>query len=146
MQWETVDTPFHIHSVPLPALRAALSDASGTTPYLDIIEYPMNALLNDEHSSILAHFYDLLLSGHKVEALHLGDFTLLPKKSPRGVVVNGCPLSNLPVLWKLFFMVITQALQIWLVQHGRISCIQMAGRWPTSTVDPLCVVSDWIQQ
>ena len=77
----------------------------------------MVSLLNDEHMSILANFYNRLLLGCKVETLHFGDFTLLPKKSPHGVVANGRPLSNLSVIWKLFSMVITKALQTWLTYH-----------------------------
>ena len=93
---------------------------------------------------ILVNFYNLLLSGCKVEALHFGDFfgDLLPKKRPHGVVVNGRPLSNLSVPWKLFSMVITKALQSWLVCHGRISRTGMAVQRSTSVVDLLRVVFD----
>ena len=96
--WKPPSTPFHIPLVSLSALRVALSNTSRTTPYRDLIEYPMVSLLNGEHLSILANFSNRLLSGCKVETFHFGDFTLLPKKSPHGVVVNGRPLSNLSVI------------------------------------------------
>ena len=72
-------------------------------------------------------------------------FTLLPKKSPHGVVANGRPLSNLSVIWKLFSMVITKALQTCLTDHDRMSRTQMAMQCSTSVVD-LRVVFDRIQQ
>ena len=106
----------------------------------------MVSLLHDEHMSILANFYNRLLSGYKVEILHSGDFTLLPKRSPHGVVANGRRLSNLSVIWKLFSMVITKALQSWLTDHDRISRTQMAMQRSTSVVDLLRVVFDWIRQ
>ena len=106
----------------------------------------MVSLLNDEHMSILANFYNCLLSGCKVETLHFGDLTLLPKKSPHGVVAKGRPLSNLSVIWNLFSMVIMKALQTWLTGHNHISCTQMAMQSPTSVVDLLRIVFDWIQQ
>ena len=106
----------------------------------------MVSLLNDEHMSILANFYNRLSLGCEVETLHFGDFTLLPKKSPHGVVANGRPLSNFSVIWKLFSMVITKALQTWLTDHDRISRTQMAMRRSTSVVHLLRILFDWIQQ
>ena len=135
MECESLVVPFHIPSVLLHALRVVLFDASTTTPYRDLIQYPMVSLLNDEHLSILANFYNLLLSSYKVETLQYGDCILLPKKSSHGVVANGRPLSNLLVLLKLFSMVITKALQTWLVHHGRISCTRMAMQQSDSVVD-----------
>ena len=96
--------------------------------------------------SILATFYNRLFLGCKVETLHFGDFTLLPKKSPHGVVANGRPLSNLSVIWKLFSMVITKVLQTWLTDHNRMSRAQMAMQCSTSVVDLLRIVFDRTQQ
>ena len=73
---------------------------------------------------------------------HFGEFTLLPKKRPHGVAANRRPLSNLSVIWKLFPMVVTKALQAWLTDHGRISCTQMAMQRSTSIVDLLCIIYD----
>ena len=103
--------PFHIPLVCLSALHVALSDTSRTTPYCDLIEYPIISLLNDGHLFILTNFYSCLLSSYKVDTFHFGDFTLLPKKSPHGLVANGRPVSNLSVISKLFSVVVTKTLQ-----------------------------------
>ena len=145
MAWKSPSTPFHIALVSLSALRASLSATFWTTRHRDLIERPMVALLRDDHMSILAYFHNRLLSGCKVETLHFGCFTLLPKKSPHVVVGNGCPLSNLSVIWKLFSTVITKALQIWLTDHNHISCTQRAMQRSTSVVGLLRMVFGWIQ-
>ena len=142
----TAGRAFPYSLVSLSALRAALSDTSRTTPYRDLIEYPTVSLPNNEHMSILANFYNRLLSGRKVENLPFGGFTLLPKKSPHGLVVNGRPLSNLSVIWKLFSMVITKALHTWMTDYNHISRTRMAMQCSTSVVDPQRVIFDWIQQ
>ena len=85
MKWDLPHAPFHIPSVALPSLRAALSDVSRTTPQWDLIQYPISSLRIDDHLWILICFYNGLLLGYKRDALHFGDFTLLPKKSPHGV-------------------------------------------------------------
>ena len=144
--WKEPGTLFHIPAVSLSALRAVLSDTSRTNPYRDLIEHPMVSLVDDEHMTILAKFYNRLLSGCKVEILHFWDSALVAKKSPHGVVANGRPLSNLSVISKLFSMVITKALQSWLVYHDRISRTQMAMQRFTSVVDLLRVVFDRIEQ
>ena len=99
MGWKPPVVRFHTPLVFPSALRVAVSDTSRTSPYCDLIDYPMVCLLNDEHLSILANFYDRRLSGCKVDTLHFGDITLLPKKRPHGVVANGHRLSNLSVIW-----------------------------------------------
>ena len=138
-------TPFHIRLVSSSALPAVVSGMSRKSPYRDLIEYPMFSYLNDEHFSILALFCNRLLSGCKVDILHFGNFTLLPQRSPHGVVANGRPLSNLSVIWKLFSVVITKALQTWLTDHNRISCKQMALQRSISVGDLLRIIFDWTQ-
>ena len=151
MGWKTPGTLFYVPVVSLAALRAALSDTSRTSPYRDLIDYPMISLVSNGHLSILANFYNRLLSGCKVGSLHFGDFTHPPKKHPHGVVANGRPLSHyitlyhLSVIWKVFSMVVTKALQAWLTDHGRISCTQMAMQRSTSVVDLLHINFDWTQ-
>ena len=131
MGWKTPDVLFRIPVVSLATLRAELSDTSRTSPYPDLIEYPMVSLLNDEHLSILANFYNRLLSGCKVDTLHFGDFTLLPKKRPHGVVANGRPLSDLSVIWKLFSMDLAngQQLHFW-YENGHATLYLFCRRAP----------------
>ena len=75
--------------------------------------------------------------------MHHGDFALLPKKVPHGMVGNGRPLSNLSVLWRVLSMHLASTLQVFLWAHGRVSRAQFAVCSHTSVADVLRVVHDW---
>ena len=88
-------------------------------------------------------FYNALLSGARVPALHHRDFAVLPKKVHHGIVGNSKVLRNLSVLWKVLFIHLASTLQAFLRTHRPVSRAQFA-MWPrTSVEDVLRVVHDW---
>ena len=126
-----------------PHCGICLTTPPHTSPYRDLIEYVLLRRLSDDNLQPLLTFYNVVLLGARVPALHHGDFALLPKKAPHGIVGNGRPLGNLSVLWKILSMHLASTLQAFLCARGRVSHAQFA-MWPhTSVADVLRVVHDW---
>ena len=96
MAWQPLRTPFIFPLLTVALLRDLLHDTPHTSPYRDLIEYVLLRRLSADNLHPLLTFYNAALSGARVPALHHGDFALLPKKAPHGIVGNGRPLATCP--------------------------------------------------
>ena len=83
-----------------------------------------------------------VLSGGGGEALLHGDFTILPKKEPHGVVCNGRPLTNRNALWKIVAILAKDQLSECACARGMVPLGQFAMWSRTSVVDQLRVLHD----
>ena len=144
MGWAHLSDSFRFPLLTVPAIRLILDQTPHTTPFRDLVEYVLLRRLSDANLVVPVSFYNLLLQGARVPGMHHGDFTLLPKKQPNGIVGNGRPLSNLSVLWKVLSMHLAGHLQKFLCAQLRISREQFAMWERTSVVDVLRVVHDWL--
>ena len=87
-------SPFTFPLLIVALLRDLLNITPHTSPYRDLIVYVLLRGLSDDNLQPLLAFYNAVLSGARVLALHHGDFALLPKKVTHGIVGNNRPLSN----------------------------------------------------
>ena len=143
MAWQLSGAPFTFPLLTVSSLWTLLNNTPHTSPYRDQIEYALLSRLPDDNLQPLLTFYNAVVSGARVPALHHGDFALLLKKAPHGIVGNGRPLSNLLVLWKVLYMHVASTLQTFICTHGRLSCAQFAIWAHTFVADVLRVVHDW---
>ena len=133
MAWQFSGAPFTFPLLTISSLRTLLINTRHTSPYRDVIEYVLLGCLYDDNLQPLLTFYNVVLSHARVPALHHGDFAVLPKKAPHGIVGNGRPLGNLSVLWKVLSMHLSSTLQTFLCTQGRLSCAQFA-MWAHTSV------------
>ena len=121
MAWQLSGAPFTFPLLAVSSLRTLLNYTPHTSPYRNLIEYVLLGRLSYDNMQPLLIFYNVVLSGARVPALHHGHFAIFPKKAPHGIVGNTRPLSNLFVLWKIMSMHVASSLETFLCTHGRLS-------------------------